>query len=136
MSHVDPTSEQFSAMMNLPDDGPFQMLNLIKLREKAVYDDGRIISGEEAYRIYNQLSEPIFKSKGGRIFASWDPQLVLVGPEGSHWDIIDVAEWPGMSAFAEMVTDPEYEKIMFHRQAAVEDCRLIKLKQNELIPDL
>lgn len=136
MGHIDPMSEQFSALMSSPDDRPFHMLNLIRLREKANYKDGRNVSGAEAYKIYTQLSWPIFKDKGGRVVVSWDPKLVLIGPEDERWDIIDVAQWPSLAAFAEMMTDPDYQKMLFHRQAAVEDCRLIKLNQNESILDV
>ena len=39
--YVDPTREQFGAMMKQPDDGPIHMLNLVRFRKAARYDDGR-----------------------------------------------------------------------------------------------
>jgi len=36
-----------------------------------------------------------------------------------------IAEYPGGGAFLAMVTDPEYRELVKHRQAAVEDSRLI-----------
>ena len=36
-------------------------------------------------------------------------------------------EYPGGGAFLAMVTDPEYRELVKHRQAAVEDSRLIRM---------
>lgn len=124
---IDPSREQFGAMMKLPDDGPIHMLNLIRLREKAVYEDGREATGAEAYAAYGKESGPIFSRVGGKIAHSWDPKLTLIGPETEKWDIAFIAEYPNAAAFGEMVKDPSYQAIVFHRQAAVADSRLVRL---------
>lgn len=129
--YIDPTREQFGAMMALPDEGPIHMLNLIRLREKAVYDDGRAATGEEAYRAYGKASGPIFAGVGGQIAHAWDPKLTLIGPDTEAWDIAFIAEYPNAAAFANMVKDPAYQAIVFHRQAAVADSRLIRLNPQE-----
>lgn len=132
MAHyTDPTREQFGEMMKLPDEGPVQMLNLIRLREKAVYEDGRVASGEEAYRAYGAESGPVFAGVGGRIVSAWEPKLVLIGPQDETWDIAFIAEYPGAAAFGEMVKNPDYQKAVKHRQAAVSDSRLIRLHARE-----
>ncbi len=38
-----------------------------------------------------------------------------------------IAEYPGGGAFLAMVTDPEYRELVKHRQATVEDSRLIRM---------
>ncbi len=124
---IDPSREQFGAMMKLPDDGPVYMLNLIRLRDKAAYDDGRAATGAEAYAAYGKESGPIFARVGGRIVHAWDPKLTLIGPESESWDIAFIAEYPNAAAFGAMVKDPAYQAIVFHRQAAVADSRLIRL---------
>lgn len=129
--NIDPSREQFSAMMKLADDGPIQMLNLIRLREKAAYADGTDATGADAYAAYGRESGPIFKSVGGRIIWSGAPKLVLIGPEDERWDIAFIAEYPSVAAFAEMVKDPAYQAIVHHRQAAVEDSRLIRLSPHK-----
>lgn len=126
--NVDPAREQFKAFMTLPDKGPIWMLNLIRLREKANYEDGREASGAEAYRAYGRESEKFFAGVGGEIVWSGTPEAVLIGPEDERWDIAFVAEYPSAAAFAEMVKDPGYQAIVHHRQAAVEDSRLIRLR--------
>ncbi|NEX00157.1 DUF1330 domain-containing protein, partial [Rhodopseudomonas sp. BR0G17] len=39
-----------------------------------------------------------------------------------------IAEYPSVSAFVEMIRDPVYREAVKHRQAAVEDSRLVRLK--------
>lgn len=129
---IDPTREQFNAFKDLPRDKPIQMLNLIRLREKAAYpeghpDHGKDLSGLDAYRAYGRATAGIFTKLGGKQIWAGKPENVLTGPSDEHWDIAFIAEYPGASAFLAMVTDPEYRECVKHRQAAVEDSRLIRL---------
>lgn len=125
--HVDPTRERFAAFRDLPEEGPIHMLNLVKLRERAAYPDGREASGAEAYRAYGRESGPVFRRLGGRIVWSGDFRLMLIGPEEEHWDVCFIAEYPSAAAFVEMIRDPDYREAVVHRQAAVDDSRLIRL---------
>ncbi len=125
---IDPTKEQFALMKALGDKGPVQMLNLIKLRDKANYENGQLASGQEAYEQYSTLSGPIFKRVGGHIVHSWDVNGIIIGPvDSEEWDLAFVAEYPKASAFVEMVRDETYRSIVFHRQAAVDNSRLVCL---------
>ncbi|MEM9839007.1 MAG: DUF1330 domain-containing protein [Pseudomonadota bacterium] len=121
---IDPTREDFKAFAEMQIAGPVHMLNLIKLREKAVYEDGREATGLEAYRAYGASSEPFFKGNGGSIVWRGKPQFPLIGPQDEHWDIGFIAGYPSKDAFIAMVLDPGYQAIVFHRQAAVETSRL------------
>jgi uncharacterized protein (DUF1330 family) len=51
---------------------------------------------------------------------------MLIGPADEHWDHCFIAEYPSVSAFAEMIKDPVYREAVKHRQAAVDDSRLIR----------
>lgn len=126
-NYIDPTREKFGEFMRLPDDGPVQMLNLVRFRKNAAYMDGRIASGAEAYAAYGRESRPIFERVGGRIVWSGDFRLILIGPGDEQWDRCFIAEYPSVAAFGEMVKDAAYQKAVTHRQAAVEDSRLIRL---------
>jgi hypothetical protein len=55
-------------------------------------------------------------------------ELMLIGPQQERWDHVFVAEYPSVGAFVEMIRDPIYREAVKHRQAAVEDSRLIRLK--------
>ena len=52
--------------------------------------------------------------------------LMLIGPAEERWDHCFIAEYPSVAAFAEMIRDPVYREAVKHRQAAVEDSRLIR----------
>ena len=124
--HIDPERDQFEAFKNLPRNQSIMMLNLVRLRDKAAYEDGRESTGAEAYAAYGKESAPIFRRVGGEIIWRGKPELMLIGPRHEHWDEIFVARYPAASAFLEMVTDPEYRIAVKHRQAAVADSRLIR----------
>jgi uncharacterized protein (DUF1330 family) len=129
--YVDPTREQFDAFKALPRDTPVLMLNLIRLRETATYPDGETCPGAEAYRRYGEHSGPIFRKLGGEILWRGRQECVLIGPDDKHWDIAFVARYPTAGAFLAMVTDPDYQAIVIHRQVAVVDSRLIRFAQDE-----
>ena len=127
MSHyIDPGRDQFEAFKELPRDEPIMMLNLLCFREKAAYDDGRKATGAEAYEAFGRESAPVFHRVGGEIIWRGKPEVMLIGPEDQHWDLIFVARYPSAGAFLEMVTDPRYREAVKHRQAAVLDSRLIR----------
>lgn len=130
---IDPLREQFEAFKALPRDEPIQMLNLIRLRGKAAYpeghpDHGKDVSGLEAYRAYGRTAGPIFRRLGGKQVWAGRPDAVVTGPASEKWDMAFIAEYPSAAAFLAMVTDPDYREHVKHRQAAVLDSRLIRLK--------
>lgn len=130
---IDPLRAQFEAFKALPRDEPIQMLNLIRLREKAAYpkghpDHGKDLSGLDAYRAYGRSSGPIFRKVGGLQVWAGRPDAVVTGPAEEKWDLAFIAEYPSAGAFLAMVTDSEYREHVKHRQAAVLDSRLIRLK--------
>ena len=125
--HVDPGREQFDAFKALPRDTPILMLNLVRLREQAAYPDGRGATGAEAYAAYGRESRPIFERVGGRIVWRGRPEQMLIGPLDEHWDVAFIARYPSAAAFLEMVTDADYRVAVMHRQAAVDDSRLIRV---------
>jgi uncharacterized protein (DUF1330 family) len=129
--HVDPTREQFDAFKALPRDTPIMMLNLIRLKETAEYPDGETCSGAEAYRRYGEHSGPVFRRLGGEIIWRGTQECMVIGPTDKHWDIAFIARYPDAGAFMAMVTDPEYQAIVIHRQVAVEDSRLIRFAPQE-----
>lgn len=132
MSSIDPTRAQFDAFKALPRDTPIQMLNLIRLKPLADYakdhpNHGKAMSGLDAYREYGRSTAPLFKSLGGRQVWAGRPEVVVTGPAEERWDLAFIAEYPNAGAFLAMVTNPDYREFVKHRQAAVEDSRLIRM---------
>jgi uncharacterized protein (DUF1330 family) len=126
-SYVDPTKQSFAAFRENTREGPVHMLNLIRLHARAKYPDGRQATGAEAYAAYSRESEPVLARLGGRIVWRGKFELTLTGPLEERWDICFIAEYPSVAAFVEMVRDPVYREAVKHRQAAVEDSRLVRL---------
>ncbi len=125
---VDPTKDTFAAFRANDRAGPIHMLNLVRLRERAVYPDGRAATGAEAYAAYGRESQPVFVRLGGAIVWRGRFELMLIGPGTERWDLCFIAEYPDVAAFVTMLRDPVYREAVKHRQAAVEDSRLIRLQ--------
>lgn len=126
--HVDPTREDFARFRALVRPGPVHMLNLLKFRERAAYDDGTVATGREAYAAYARESGPVFRRLGGRQVWIGRPELTLIGPAAEAWDLAFIAEYPSGDAFVAMLRDPDYRQAVRHRQAAVVDSRLIRME--------
>ena len=125
--YIDPTKETFAAFRENNRPGPLHMLNLVRFRAQADYPDGRATTGAEAYSAYGRESAPVFARLGGRIVWRGCFELMLIGPKDEAWDECFIAEYPSVSAFVEMIRDPVYREAVKHRQAAVQDSRLVRL---------
>lgn len=134
---VDPDRAQFEAFKALDRDAPIDMLNLVRLRDLANYPgdhelarDG--LTGSEAYAAYGRAAGPIFAGVGGKIVWSAAFQTTLIGPNDESWDVMFIARYPTAHAFLEMISNPDYQKAVVHRQAAVKTSRLIRSSELEL----
>lgn len=124
---IDPTKQSFAAFRAITRPGPIHMLNLVRLRGQAAYADGRPSTGAEAYDAYSRESGPVFIRLGGKIVWRGTFEHMLIGPETEVWHHCFIAEYPNTDAFVAMIRDPIYREAVKHRQAAVEDSRLIRL---------
>lgn len=132
MGSIDPERSQFDAFKALPRDSPVEMLNLVRLRVHADYladhpNHGKGLSGLDAYRAYGRDSAEVFARIAGRQIWVGRPETVVTGPLDERWDLAFIAAYPTAGAFLEMVTDPVYRQAVKHRQAGVEDSRLIRM---------
>lgn len=130
-THIDPTREQFEAFKDLPRDTPIQMLNLVRFRAKAAYPVSHALvddasTGAQAYIRYGVETGPILNKVGGSILWRGSYDTTLIGPADEAWDAVFIAHYPNSGAFLAMVTDPDYQKAVVHRQAAVATSRLIR----------
>lgn len=118
----------FEAFKGIERDGPIHMLNLVRLRDKAEYEDGREATGAEAYAAYGRESKPVLDKVGGRIVWRGKMEFMLIGPQDEDWDLCFIAEYPSGQAFIDMIYDPDYRKAMLHRQAGCSDSRLVRME--------
>jgi uncharacterized protein (DUF1330 family) len=129
---IDPTKEIFAQFRDNNREGPIEMLNLVQLRAQAKYEDGRKATGAEAYAAYGRESGPVFERLGGKIIWQGKFELMLIGPQSERWDHCFIAQYPSVAAFVEMIRDPVYRQAVKHRQAAVQDSRLIRCAQSKV----
>ena len=117
----------YKSFKEIKDNRPLHMLNLVELKEEAIYPDGSILTGVEAYKRYGKESEPVFKRLGGSIVWRGDMVIGLIGPADEKWDICFIAEYPTVESFVLMQRDKTYQKAVVHRQIAVKTSRLIRM---------
>jgi len=71
VNEVVPTSpDRIKEMMEDGPEGPIYMINLLKFKEKAEYEDGREtdLTGYEAYQIYSKAAAKLLAEFGGKGF--------------------------------------------------------------------
>jgi uncharacterized protein (DUF1330 family) len=121
VNHVYPTSEQIMPLAQDQTPGPIAMVNMLKFRDKAQYQDGRPddISGREAYMRYVAQMGPIVEAAGGRFLFSGDVQGLVIGEVEELWDAVGIAEYPSRVEFHRIAMSPEVQAIGVHREAGL-----------------
>ena len=110
------------------------MLNLLKFKEKAEYEDGREtdLTGKEAYSIYGQEVVKHLAKVGGKLVFGGRISRLMIGEVEDLWDSVAIAEYPSRKAMLEMLMDPDYQKSEEHREAGLEGQLNIEIKEGEL----
>ena len=119
---VVPTAEQIQELSEDGHDRPIYMVNLLKFKEKAEYEDGRDtdLTGQEAYGIYGVEVVAHLAKVGGKPVIAGEVTGLRLGVVEDLWDSIAIAMYPNRKAMLAMVTDPEYLKSAVHRSAGLE----------------
>lgn len=102
--------------------GPIFMVNLLKFKERAEYEDGSDshLSGREAYQRYsNEVSQLILKY-GGAVFFVADITNLTLGLADEMWDEVAIAVYPNRKALFDMSVSKEWVAISHHRAAGLE----------------
>ena len=115
------TDQQMEALLKADNGGPVCMVNLMKFREKAEYEDGREtdLSGIEAYQIYGAVTGSLIKELGGDVVFTSVFNGMVVGEVEELWDVMAIAKYPTLQSFIDMVSSPEYLKAYHHRLAGL-----------------
>ncbi len=104
-----PTDEQLKTFLELPDDGPIVMVNLLKFKP-----DG----GAMEYMKYAKGIEPILKNIGAKVLFAGRAEFCMIGH--GDWDQIALVEYPRKKSLLDMSRSPEYQAIHGHREAGLE----------------
>ncbi|MEM1105985.1 MAG: DUF1330 domain-containing protein [Pseudomonadota bacterium] len=124
MPALQPTSQQLKSFIDEAYDGPIVMVNLLKFRAVAAYQEGdpeygEEISGAEAYARYAAgVAELSADPNIGITFVYLGAaQRFLIG-EGD-WDQVALARYPSRKHMAQMMADPRYQAAHRHRVAGL-----------------
>ncbi len=119
---VVPTPEQIRELAKGGHDQPIYMVNLLKFKEKAEYEDGREtdLSGQEAYGIYGMEVAGHLAKVGSKPVIGGQVTGLRLGVVEELWDVVAIAMYPNRKAMLTMVMDPAYQKSAEHRAAGLE----------------
>lgn len=119
-------------------EGPVVMLNLLRFRAVADYSSApelappEPISGADAYRRYIDNTLPLLHASGGDIVFFAEGGSFMIGPPEERWDAAMLIRQASVAAFMAFATNEEYQAGMGHREAALEDSRLLPLVEGSV----
>jgi uncharacterized protein (DUF1330 family) len=133
---LNPDAEQLRELVATDREGPLQFLNLLGYHQVARYPeghelDGSGLSGAEAYGLYGVVALDHVTRRGGRLTLYNDVEQVVIG-DGTGWDQVAIMEYPDTDAFVDMISDPEYQTGLVHRDAGL--ARTMVLVTRSLLP--
>ena len=118
---VHPTKEQMEGFLEGDSDTPIAMINLLKFKKKAEYEDGRDtnLTGEQAYAIYMDEVVGHLKKVGGEVSFGGSINRLMLGEVEELWDQVAIAMYPNRKAMLKMISDPDYIESAQHRVAGL-----------------
>jgi uncharacterized protein (DUF1330 family) len=131
-----PTEEQIQAMLKNPPPGSVRMLNLLRFKAQAEYEDGSnggCRNGMEAYMRYGAaLFDGILDSVGAKLVFSEPVVAGVIGDADiTDYDRVAIMQYPTIQAFLEMTSLPAYQQAAKHRDAGLAHQLLICCSGNE-----
>ena len=113
--------ERIAEMMADGPEGPIFMVNLLKFKEHAEYEDGREteLSGREAYNLYGQAVSRLIQDYEGEIVFVGDVTFLSLGQVDELWDEVAIAKYPNRGALLAMSSSPEWSGAAVHRTAGL-----------------
>ena len=127
ISPIVTNSDVWAAFEQMDLDQPVGMLNLLKFRASADYDPHHKetpCTGEEAYDRYSGFVWPLLHAKNARVILTG--ALWMIG-QTDEWDRSFVVRWEHARDILSLGSDPDYNKVVHHRTAALIDSRLLMM---------
>ncbi len=120
-NNVFPNEEQIKGFFEPGPDGPICMVNLLKFKPLAEYEDGRDtgLTGREAYDIYEAGVTEILQKVGGFIGFIGEVERLTLGEVEELWDAVALAVWPSRKVMFEVMQSEDMEAISEHRTAGL-----------------
>lgn len=125
---LQPTGDQVRAFRDRATGEPIAMLNLLKFRERALYEDGREtdLSGRDAYKLYAAGFREVMEPRGVKILYAGDVRGLLIGAGDDLWDEVALIQYPSAQVMLDMLRDETYQQAQQHRAAGLEGQLLIE----------
>ncbi|MCM2312209.1 MAG: DUF1330 domain-containing protein [Steroidobacteraceae bacterium] len=129
---IDPTADQVRALRDVPDERPVTMVNLLKFRVQARYEDGdeAPCTGREAYARYKKaFTVTVGAVSQAQVVFQGPVQQVFIGVAGqpdTDWDEVLVVRYPSRRHFLAMMADATYREALRHRYAGLERTVLLQ----------
>lgn len=117
-----PTEKQNALLREPGPPGPVFMINLVKFKDRAIYDDGRDtdLSGREAYKLYGmEVIYMLSKYNAEVVFGTHITELII-GQIDDLWDEITVVKYASRQDLNNMTLSKEWNDINVHRLAGIE----------------
>ena len=113
--------DQLAGFLDPASQGPIGMVNLLRFKDKAEYDDGRetTLSGREAYDLYAQGVTKLLAEVGGYLGFVGDVERLVVGEVDDLWDAVAVAYYPSRKAMMDMMQLDAMQELAQHRAAGL-----------------
>lgn len=114
--------ETMAGLMEPGPDGPIFMINLLKFKDKAAYEDGREtdLTGREAYMIYGRAVAQLLPKFGGVAIFAADVTFLSLGQVGELWDEVAIGVYPKRGDMVRMSMSEEWREIAVHRTAGLD----------------
>jgi uncharacterized protein (DUF1330 family) len=125
---LQPTGDQVRAFRDRATGEPIAMLNLLKFKDQAEYEDDRPcdLTGEQAYKLYATAFREIMEPRGVRILYAGATRGVLIGGGDDLWDEVAIIQYPDAQVMLDMLRDETYQAAQQHRAAGLEGQLLIE----------
>ncbi len=138
MAVTDMTKQALAeAVQALQGAGPVQMVNLIRFRAQAEYDDGSSLppcSGQDAYMqryvpAFAEVAAKVAPGEGFRPVFLGAAVSTIVAEAGEQWHAVAIVEYDSFDGLRKLIEAPEYEaQAAPHRRAALADWRFIAVR--------
>lgn len=127
---IQPSEKQIKEFQQGDTSTPIYMLNLLKFKKRAIYDDSRLtdLSGAEAYGVYAGEVTAHIEKVGGKAIFSGKVSRLMLGEVGDLWDSVALVMYPSRQAMFKMTQDPAYQASAIHRRAGLDGQLNIEVK--------
>ena len=125
LTQIKSSEEQMAQLMAYPKDTPLTMINILKFKEKT--ENGNE-TGKAAYGRYFKNVQPLVAESQAKLIWKGAVASTVVGDSESQPDLIYLVEYPSVTHFLKLVSNPEYQKVAKDRTIALEFGGLIACK--------